>query len=73
MLTSLDLENLAKADIKLWMKLYAITSCDKLPPDLPVNSAIISNTKPSNHEGEHWIVIYRQSKRKIVCFDPVED
>lgn len=31
---------------------------DKLPATIPTPCSMIINTKPSGHDGEHWVAIY---------------
>ena len=44
-----------------------VFSSDEIPKRCALNHFYVFNTAPSNHPGEHWIVIY--SANKVECFD----
>jgi hypothetical protein len=46
-----------------------VYACDKLPKNVPTSSLYVCNTDPSTLPGEHWIVIYIDSKKRADFFD----
>ena len=42
---------------------------DELPEKIIYPSALILNTQPSSHAGEHWLAIYFDKNKKGVFFD----
>ena len=42
---------------------------DKLPKSITFPSCFIFNTKPSTHNGEHWLAIFYNSNKEATFFD----
>jgi hypothetical protein len=48
---------------------YGVFAIDQLPIIDKFPSCLIINNKPSNHEGQHWVAIYFDKKRKCEFYD----
>jgi hypothetical protein len=53
-----QLKKICLMDIHLKHIMLGVFACNKLPKNTPRPCCLIANTKPSTHEGEHWIAIF---------------
>lgn len=66
------IQSILSADPVLKKCFIGVFAADKLPKKanhLPIGSIIISNTQPSSHPGEHWILFQIKDIKTIIYFD----
>jgi len=57
-MNSLELTKMATEGEHLHKYFLGVYASDQLPKHVPYPSALIGNTKPSTHEGEHWVAVF---------------
>ena len=57
-MNSLQLETMARDGKYLSPYFLGVFPSDKLPKNVPFPCALVANTMPSTHQGEHWIAIF---------------